>query len=262
MRPILLITLGWVFAAAACGQSPAKLLWSDEFNGNGLPDPRKWDYQAGGDGWGNQELQHYTKSRMENARVEKGHLTITARREDFEGMKYTSARLVTKGRGEWTYGYIEVRAKLPRGRGTWPAIWMLPANPNGYSWPEFGEIDIMEHVGFDPGRIHASVHTRAFNHVAGNQKTTSMMVQDAMDAFHTYAIHWTPKFIEGSIDGKPYYRFDNSGKSHAEWPFDAPFYLLLNVAVGGGWGGKEGVDDSIWPQSMVVDYVRVYDRKP
>lgn len=261
MRPIFFFALASTFISAAVGQTPARLLWADEFDGNGLPDPKKWDYQAGGDGWGNSELQFYTKARQENARVEKGNLVITARKEEFQGRKYTSARLVSKGRGDWTYGYIEIRAKLPRGKGTWPAIWMLASDGKG-GWPQSGEIDIMEHVGFDPGRIHASIHTKAFNHLAGTQKTATIMTPDAMDAFHTYAIHWTSQFVQAFVDGKPYFRFDNPKKSVAEWPFDSPFYLLLNVAVGGTWGGKEGVDDSIWPQAMLVDFVRVYDRKP
>ena len=264
MRPILLILISALCAGSMAAQSQAKLVWSDEFDGSGLPDPSKWDYETGGHGWGNNELQFYTKARAENARVENGNLVITARKEDFQGRKYTSARLVTKGKQTWTYGYFEVRAKLPKGRGSWPAIWMLGTGESleKKGWPGIGEIDIMEHVGFDPGRIHASIHCTAFNHVAGTQKTGTVMAPDAMNEFHVYGLNWTPEFIEMLIDGKPYFRFDNMKRTHAEWPFDKPFYLLLNLAVGGNWGGKEGVDESIWPQSMLVDYVRVYDRKP
>lgn len=264
MRPILLILASALCAGSMSAQSQARLLWSDEFEGSGLPDASKWNYETGGNGWGNNELQFYTKARAENARVENGNLVITARKEDFQDRKYTSARLVTKGKQTWTYGYFEVRAKLPRGRGSWPAIWMLGTGWEGEkkSWPGIGEIDIMEHVGFDPGRVHASIHCTAFNHVAGTQKTATTMVPDAMDGFHVYGLNWTPEFIEVLVDGKSYFHFDNMKKTRAEWPFDTPFYLLLNIAVGGNWGGKEGVDDSIWPQSMLVDYVRVYDRKP
>jgi len=149
-----------------------KLVWSDEFSRDGQPDPSKWSYDVGGHGWGNNELQYYAESRLKNARVENGNLIIEAHKESVQGSQYSSARLVTKGKGEWTYGRIEVRAKLPSGRGTWPAIWML-ASQNSYGdgyWPDNGEIDIMEHVGFDPDVIHASVHTLAYNHTIGTQR--------------------------------------------------------------------------------------------
>ena len=190
-------------------QEPAwRPVWSDEFDTPGLPDPAKWSYDVGGHGWGNRELQFYTEGRRENARVEDGRLIIEARREDWEGRPYTSARLNSKA--SWTYGRIDVRAKLPRGRGTWPAIWMLPVRGEygKGGWPDNGEVDIMEHVGFDPGVVHGTIHSRAYNHVDRTQR----------------------------------------GKS---------FRNLLNVAVGGNWGGQKGVDDSIWPQRFEIDYVRV-----
>ena len=251
-----------LLSLAALAQSPAKLVWADEFNDKGAPDATKWGYDTGGGGWGNQELQFYTKARPENARVENGKLILTVRKEDYQGTKYTSARLVTRGKASWTYGWFEVRAKLPAGRGTWPAIWMLSDKYNMGNWPASGEIDIMEHVGFDPGRIHASIHCAAYNHVAGTQKTATAVLPDATNEFHVYAINWTANFIEAYIDGKRYFRFENERENAKKWPFDGPFYLILNVAAGGSWGGQKGIDDSIWPRSLEIDYVRVHDRKP
>ena len=237
-----------------------KPVWADEFDYSGLPDPKRWGYDVGGGGWGNNELQYYTKDRLENARVENGNLVIEARKEEYLGRNYTSARLVTKGKGDWTYGRIEVRAKLPRGRGTWPAAWTL-ASQTSYGtafWPDNGEIDIMEHVGFDPGRVHANIHTKAFNHAIKTNKGANTLVPDAMDAFHTYRVDWTPTDMTFFVDDKSYFKFGNTGNGWQEWPYDKPQHLLLNIAVGGNWGGQQGVDDAIFPQKMLVDYVRVY----
>ncbi|MCR9084795.1 MAG: glycoside hydrolase family 16 protein, partial [Cyclobacteriaceae bacterium] len=142
-----------------------KLIWSDEFENPGLPDPAKWTYDVGDHGWGNNELQFYTEKDLKNARVEDGYLIIEARSDADKPKGYTSARLLTRGKATWKYGYIEVRAKLPKGVGTWPAIWMLAEENRHGGWPKNGEIDIMEHVGFDPGVVHGTVHTEAFNHV-------------------------------------------------------------------------------------------------
>lgn len=237
--------------------------WSDEFDYQGLPDTKKWNYDIGGSGWGNNELQYYTKENLKNARVENGKLIIEAIKENFDKNTYTSARLVTKGKGDFLYGRFEIKAKLPKGIGTWPAIWMLASEQN-YSnkyWPDNGEIDIMEHVGYDPGKVHASVHTKAFNHVINTQKTANMMVNDFDTAFHEYRLDWTPQKIEMYIDSKLYFTFENTGKGFAEFPFDKKFHLLLNLAVGGNWGGVKGVDESIFPQRMEVDYVRIYALK-
>jgi beta-glucanase (GH16 family) len=234
-----------------------QLVWSDEFDRDGLPDQARWNYDVGGHGWGNNELQFYTRGRPENARVEGGRLIIEARREPWEGKEYTSARLVTKGKGDWTYGRIEVRAKLPGGRGSWPAIWTL-GSTTPLTWPDDGEIDIMEHVGFDPGVVHASVHTKAYNHVQGTQRTAKRQVPDAMQAFHVYATEWTADRIRTSIDGEVYFEFAREAGGKPVWPFDAPQYLLLNVAVGGNWGGQKGVDPSSLPYRFEIDYVRVY----
>lgn len=235
------------------------LVWQDEFNYKGLPNKEKWSYDVGGHGWGNGEKQYYTENRLENARVEDGILYITARKEEYEKNKYTSARLVTKNKGDWMYKRIEVRAKLPRGRGTWPAIWMLPTEWNYGSWPSSGEIDIMEHVGFNQGVIHGTVHTKSYNHMIGTQRGKSIKLDDVSNNFHTYSIEWHPNKIMFFVDDIHYYTFNNERLSWREWPFDAPFHLILNIAVGGGWGGQKGIDDNIWPQTMEVDYVRVYD---
>jgi beta-glucanase (GH16 family) len=237
------------------------VVWADEFDRDGLPDPAKWSHDVGGHGWGNNELQFYTSARRENARIERGHLIIEARREPWQGRDYTSARLVTRGKGEWTYGRVEARARLPKGRGSWPAIWMLGSTPR-LQWPDDGEIDIMEHVGFDPGVIHASVHTKRFNHVARTQRTAKIQVADAQDAFHVYAIDWERDRIRAFVDGTPYFEFGREGDDRARWPFDAPQHLLLNVAVGGNWGGRQGVDPASLPYRFEIDYVRVLERVP
>ncbi len=237
-----------------------KPIWSDEFAKDGLVDSSKWSYNTGGHGWGNHELQHYTKGRLENVRVEKGILKIEARKEAFEQSEYTSGRIVTKGKFDFTFGRVEVRAKLPAGRGTWPAIWML-ASQNSFGstfWPDQGEIDIMEHVGYDPGVVHGTVHTKTFNHVKGTQKGAVISVPDFSEAFHVYQMDWTPEYIRMYVDGKFYFEFNNTGKSWEEWPFSKPEHLILNLAVGGDWGGQKGVDASAFPVKMEVDWVRVY----
>jgi beta-glucanase (GH16 family) len=240
--------------------APYGLVWSDEFDRDGAPDPARWSYDSGGHGWGNNELQFYTADRRENARVEGGHLLIEGRREPWEGRAYTSARLVSRGKGDWTYGRIEVRAQLPTGRGSWPAIWTL-GSATPFRWPDDGEIDIMEHVGFDHGVVHASVHTARYNHVHGTQRTARTPVPDAATAFHVYATEWTADRIETSVDGRVYFTFVREPQGgRGAWPFDGPQHLLLNVAVGGNWGGRQGVDDATLPYRFLIDYVRVYQR--
>jgi len=239
------------------------LVWSDEFSYTGLPDTLFWNYDVGGHGWGNQELQYYTESRPENARVENGLLVIEARKEPMEANGYTSARLVTRDRNEWLYGRFEIRAKLPEGRGTWPAVWMLAAEHEyGDSyWPDNGEIDIMEHVGFAPGRIHASTHSKKYYWLIGTQRTDTIRMNDVSQAFHTYSMEWYPDSIRVFLDNSLYFTSVNDRTGWEAWPFDKPFYLILNIAVGGAWGGQQGVDESIWPQRMEVDYVRVYRKR-
>jgi beta-glucanase (GH16 family) len=235
-------------------------MWEDNFSTNGNPDVTKWGFDVGGSGWGNNELQYYTSSG--NARIENGILSIDAKKENNSGMQYTSARMITKGKGDFLYGRIEVRAKLPKGRGTWPAIWTLSTDQEYGTWPASGEIDIMEHVGYDPNKVHSSVHTTAFNHIKNTQKTAFKMIPDATDAFHIYRIDWTPYAIRSYIDGQMYFEFVNEGTGFTTWPFNKKQHLLLNIAVGGNWGGVQGVDNTIFPATMQVDYVRVYKMIP
>jgi beta-glucanase (GH16 family) len=246
--------------AAQDTRAPWELVWADEFDRDGLPDPARWSHDVGGHGWGNQELQFYTRGRLENARVEDGRLVIEARREEWEGRRFTSARLVSKGKGDWTYGRIDVRAKLPSGRGAWPAIWMLPTTTEPMRWPDDGEIDIMEYVGFDPGVVHGSVHTKRYHHSIGTQRTGMIAVPDASDAFHDYAIEWTPDRIRWFVDGREYFSFAREAGGRDVWPFDDPFHLVLNVAVGGTWGGQKGVDASTLPYRFEIAHVRVWQR--
>jgi beta-glucanase (GH16 family) len=240
-----------------------KLVWSDEFDVNGPPDASKWNYDLGDGcpnvcGWGNNELEYYTND-PKNVRIENGMLIIEALKEEKGGKSYTSTRIVSKQKGDWTYGRIEVKAKLPRGRGTWPAIWMLSTDWEYGGWPQSGEIDIMEHVGYDPGVIHGTIHTEAYNPVKRTQKEGKITVADAQDSFHVYAIDWTAKKIDFYVDEKLYHAVTKDPKdSWKGWPFDRRFHLIMNIAVGGNWGGAQGVDETIWPQRMEVDYVRVY----
>jgi beta-glucanase (GH16 family) len=250
-----LLLLVSVLMLTACKKN---LVWSDEFDKNGKPDTTKWNYDIGDGGWGNNELQFYTNE-LKNARIENGILIIEAHLDTAAEKPYSSARMVTKHKGDWLYGRIEVRAKLPRGKGTWPAIWMLPTDWKYGGWPTSGEIDIMEHVGYDPGVIHGTIHTESYNHIKGTQKEGKINIPDCQDAFHVYAVEWTDNKMDFFVDDKLYHTVDRDPKDdHKGWPFDQRFHLILNIAMGGNWGGKEGVDDSIWPQRMEVDYVRVY----
>jgi beta-glucanase (GH16 family) len=230
------------------------LIWADEFDGQGLPDAGRWDYEVGF--VRNNERQYYTRGRSENARLEDGMLVIEARRERYEQADYTSASLTT--RASWTYGRIEVRAKVPAGRGTWPAIWTLGTNLRQVGWPACGEIDIMEHVGFDPCRVHANIHTTAYNHVQGTNKGSSILVSRPDEAFHVYSATWTSARIDVFVDGQGYFSFPKEPGGDTVWPFDRPQYLILNLAIGGSWGGQQGIDDAAFPARYVVDYVRVY----
>jgi beta-glucanase (GH16 family) len=249
-----------------------KLVWADDFNEPGLPDPAKWGYETGF--IRNNEQQYYTSERKENARVEDGVLVIEARKERFknaaydpnatrgrrrrEFADYTSASLTTRGKASWTYGRIEVRAKLPSGRGTWPAIWTLGTNIREVGWPACGEIDIMEFVGYEPGVVHANIHTRSYNHVRGTGKGDKITIADASEAFHVYAVEWFEDHIDFFIDDQKYFTFKNEGTGADVWPYDKDQYLILNLAIGGSWGGQKGIDDSIFPQRYYIDYVRVY----
>lgn len=244
------VTAGW------------NLVWSDEFNYKGLPDSSKWNYETGGNGWGNNEKEFYKEKSLENSFVKDGKLHIVGLKEDFENRNYTSARLTTYPKFSFQYGKIEVMAKLPKGKGTWPAIWMLPNNLRTKieHWPLCGEIDIMEEVGKAPNVIHTSMHTGLYNFLKHNQYTHFDTVNNVSDSFHLYGIEWTSKSIKFFIDNELFYEATKgeNGKdsTNAGWPFDKPYFLILNLAIGGNWGGK--IDDTIFPATMEVDYVRVY----
>lgn len=239
------------------------LVWSDEFDYTGLPDSTKWTYDTEGnaDGWGNREAQYYTKAKKENAWVENGVLTITALKEQFGGKEYTSARLNSKA--NWLHGRIEVNAKLPKGRGTWSAIWMMPKDwtYNDGNWPNIGEIDIMEHVGHNLGTIHASAHSKDYQWQKNTQQTSTIKIADVDEKFHSYMLEWTPELMKAYVDNQLYFEYKNEGLGKSKWPYVKPFYLILNLAIGGAWGSGEGIDDSVFPQTMEIDYVRIYQKK-
>lgn len=239
-----------------------KLVWADEFDKNGLPDTTRWNYDTRGNdyGWGNNEKQWYTVAKPENCRIENGILVITARKEKTGNKEYSSARLTTKNKGDWKYGKIEVKAKLPTGNGTWPAIWMLPTDSKYGGWPKCGEIDIMEHVGFDPDTVFSTVHTGKFNHMIGTQVGKKTGLPTATSDFHIYTTEWEENEIHSYVDGKHYFTFKNNGEGFEAWPFDQPFHLILNLAIGGGLGGKKGIDDSKFPHTFEIDYVRIYQK--
>ena len=252
------------------------LRWADEFDGPVL-DSRFW----GVDEWParkvNDEDQRYVNS-PENLRVENGHLIIEAHRVDTPSAKYHSGRIHSQGKLDFMYGRLDVRAKLPQGQGVWPAIWLLPTHPYRYSslcdartpdwqgnarcdaWPNSGEIDLMEHVGFEPGVVHGTVHTKGYYWVEGNQRKGSIVLPDLAEEFHVYTLQWTPDRMDMLVDGLRYFTYTRDSEGWRQWPFDHSFHVIMNLAVGGMWGRAGGpIDDSIFPQRMVVDYVRIYD---
>lgn len=248
------------------GKQDWKLVWNDEFDYSGTPDNSKWSFDTEGNNWdwGNNEAQNYTPADKKNAWVEDGNLIIEARKErytwhgDGQTKEYTSARLFTKGKGDWLYGKVEVKALLPTGRGMWPAIWMLSTDDTYGGWPNSGELDIMENVGHDPNKIHCNIHTEAYNHKNGTNKGNTVTTSSPSQNWHIYSMEWDAEKVIFFLDGNQVFRFDNEHKSYKEWPYDKRFHLLLNIAVGGSWGGEQGIDDGIFPQKMLVDYVRVY----
>jgi beta-glucanase (GH16 family) len=251
-----------VAATPSPAPTPAPSAWtlvfSDEFDTPGALDASKWGYEIGY--IRNSEAQYYS-SRPENVRAEGGNLVIEARKEAYQGYGFTSASINTLGRFEFLYGRVEVRAKLPTGNGTWPAVWMLGTNRTQVGWPTCGEIDIMENVGFDPLRIVGSIHTAAYNHTIGTQKTANVTVANPSADFHVYAMEWYADRIDISVDGQKYFTFRNEGTGSRTWPFDKPQYLLINLAIGGSWGGQKGIDDSRFPHKYQVDYVRIFQQK-
>ena len=241
------------------------IVWQDEFDGASL-DINKWSHEVGGHGFGNNELQYYTDD-SSNSFVDNGILHIRAKYEP-AGIgspnnlrNFSSARLRTVGKGDWQYGRIDVKAKIALGQGIWPAIWMLPSDWIYGGWPKSGEIDIMEHVGHDEGRIHGSVHTESYNHIIGTQRTNSKLIENVKTLFHIYSIEWSEQKIDFFIDDTLHFTFKNDfTNDFRTWPFNERFHLLLNVAVGGNWPGPPN-NTTVFPQDMEVDYVRVYEKQ-
>lgn len=246
------------------------LIWQDEFDGRAgtLPDPERWGYDLGGDGWGNMEHQYYTGEKANAALDGKGALVITASKiadPAKSGLEcwygpcfYTSARLLTKGKFEFTYGRVEARLKIPYGQGMWPAFWMLGNNIDQVSWPQCGEIDIMENIGKEPFIIHGTVHGPGYSGSGGVGKPFVLKDGNFADDFHVYAVEWEPQEIRWYVDGQQYFTV-TPADVNGEWVFDHPFFLILNVAVGGRWPGYPDMN-TVFPQTMQVDYVRVYQK--
>jgi beta-glucanase (GH16 family) len=263
MKKLLIILMG--IMSVSCTQkkdipTPVKpapfnddfktLVWSDEFNTDGAPDPTKWGYDLGtGNGWGNNELEYYT-NRPENVIVQGGVLKIKAIKENYMGSAYTSTRMLSKDKYAFTYGKVEVRAKLPAGVGTWPAIWMLGSDVNTTPWPGCGEIDIMEHLGRDLNNIYGTLHYP--NHSGANGNGATKRISNATTEFHLYGLEWTPSAIKISVDGVVFQTVANS----AGIPFNHNFFFILNLAMGGDFGGA--VDPAVTSATMEVDYIRVY----
>lgn len=264
----LLCALGTLFVTSRTSAADWKLVWSDEFDKDGAPDPAKWDYEEGF--VRNNEAQYYTRDRRENARVENGMLVIEGRKEKFPNARYnptasrgpatrptadyTAASLITRRKADWTFGRVEVRAKLPSGRGVWPAIWMLGSAGR---WPAGGEIDIMEFVGHTPDLVHATVHfQKDGKHLSSGNR---LKVDRPFADFHVYAVEWFPDRMDFYFDARKYHTFpvphaEDNGRN----PFLKPHYLLINLALGGTWGRQ--IDDDIFPQKFLIDYVRVYQQ--
>lgn len=236
-----------------------KLVWNDEFENRGLPLAKNWIYEEGY--VRNQEKQYYTKERIQNAYVKDGVLTIQALKDNYQGKEVTSASITTEGKFSFTYGYVEVKAKCPTGRGTWPAIWMLGTNIRSVGWPKCGEIDMMENVGYDPDLVHFNPHTKAYNHTNGSNKGSNIAVKDFHKDFHVYGMEWTPTEVKWFFNGKHVHSFKKEADDVDKWPFFEPQYLILNLAIGGAWGGQKGIDDAIYPSKFLVDYVRIYQKK-
>lgn len=255
---LLLITILLLTSCAATPPVPAppgmKLVWHDEFDGKAI-DKANWTYDLGGGGWGNGEAQFYT-DRPENARTEKGLLIIEARQEKYEGSYYTSARLKTQGRQEFQHGRIEARIKAPKGAGLWPAFWMLGASFDGSNWPDCGEIDIMEYVGREPDLVMGTAHGPGYSGALGLGKWNRQKY-DIADDFHTYAIEWQPGQIKWFYDGAEYFTLSRADVGDRQWVFDRPFFIILNLAVGGTLGGVIGLD-TVFPAQVQVDYLRVF----
>ncbi len=254
-----------VYQTTKTDEAEWSMLWSDDFDSDGAPDDKIWEYVIGDGcpnlcGWGNNELQYYT-DKQENVRVENGNLIIQVQSDSTYKNNYTSAKLKNRSELAIKYGKVEIRAKNPSGRGTWPALWMLPVDNKYRGWPRSGEIDIMEHVGYDPDTIVGTVHTEAYNHMIGTHKTQPIAIPNNEEDFHEYEIQWTADKIDFLIDDRLYFTYQNENKTPKEWPFDQEFYIIINTAVGGNWGGRFGVEEAVIGEEFLIDYVRVYEDK-
>jgi len=252
----LSLALGLSCAETGQGGGNWQLVWQDEFDGAAL-DSTKWVRETGGDGWGNAELEYYT-DRPANARVEDGHLVIQALQESLGTRRYTSARLKTQGLGAWRYGRVEARIQIPRGQGLWPAFWMLGDNIGQVGWPQCGEIDIMENIGKEPAVVHGTAHGPGYSGAQGPSAPYQLTSGAFADAFHLYSVEWEPEAIRWYVDGTLYHTLTPQDLP-GPWVYDHPFFILLNVAVGGNWPGSPD-QTTVFPQTMLVDYVRVYQQ--
>lgn len=270
LRNLMLAALLAVTVPSARADNPPaaapdwRLVWSDEFNqpDGSLPDPAHWNFETGGNGWGNNELEFYT-ARTNNARIEAGKLVLEAQTENYGNRHITSARLQTKGKFSCTYGRIEARIKIPFGQGIWPAFWMMGTNIDALGWPGCGEIDIMENIGKEPGTVHGTVHGPGYSGSGGigGPYTLPNGAKFAAD-FHIYGIEWETNRIRWQVDGQTYFSITPERlPHHAAWAFDQSKFILLNLAVGGGWPGYPDATTT-YPQRMEVDYIRVYQKIP
>jgi beta-glucanase (GH16 family) len=267
---ILVLTASGFGQSAILGRSGERsswrLVWSDEFNGpdGSLPDPTKWSLETGGNGWGNRELEYYT-ARGQNLQVEHGHLVITARREDYTGKDgvsrhFTSARIKTQGKFSQVYGRFEARIRLPYGQGLWPAFWMLGDDIDQAGWPECGEIDVMENIGKEPSTVHGTIHGPGYSGDKGIGEPFILPNVRLADRYHIFAVEWAPDLIRFYVDKHLYAtRTPADLPPGTSWVYNHPFFLLLNVAIGGSWPGDPD-SSTAFPQTMLVDYVRVYRR--
>lgn len=248
--------------ALADARADNNLVWADEFSSNQI-NSEYWNIVEGNGcpelcGFGNNEAQFYTANSIE---IINGVLNLHAKQAQ-GNTAFTAAKITTKNKIDWKSGYLEVRAKLPQGKGTWPAIWLLPTTQQ-MSWPLDGEIDVMEHVGYNPGWVYGTIHTKAYNHIKGTQKSDSILVSNFNTDFNNYGLLWTDSTLEWYVNEQLYNKIDRaSTDKKPEWPFTNDFHLILNFAVGGNWGGRYGIDSTAFPQSFQIDYVRLFKNKP
>ena len=256
MKKLSLFLFTFCLTIQAFPQKYVKV-WGDEFNTSGLPDSTKWDYEIGK--VRNDELQYYTWKRSENARIQDTVLIIEARKEAYKGASYTSASLISRYKGDWLYGKFEIRAKVPTGKGTWPAIWMMPTDDEYGGWPRSGEIDIMEYVGMNPSNLYFTAHfgsDSGSGHKSSGNSTTA--ISQPYNKFITFTLVWSPDKLEWYADGVKYHTYTKSSDDPKVWPFNKMFYFILNLAYGGSWGAQQGLDDTKLPHKFYIDYVRVY----